>query len=381
MDLIYKCAWNVVILLDDIMVSLAEQDFLASYILEFEQYEGDGGFCEPHYDERPPFMKANPVLRDFFLKLVGAKWFERAWCMHEMRLSRQHVFLIRCEEDPKSRNGMKSSSTVLRFTNIFMMHILGLDIPADLQRSRLGSLLSVFGDSLITRLGGFRGIPSYMRVFADTFPQGAGGNPALDPIAREHDANLDKLSIAINTIGIGLAVTRAIAIGPHGTEIKDLPPTKADECCQRFTTLAIAALDPSALCSTGAELQLSGKSRTWMRWPLFTDIGLSGNSMSRLRRFDIDFDSSSEAAYVGLDMCFYNGDGKGESAGGIRWASQRKLRTCIAFKEGCELRKITAVYHNKSLWDELDEAANKEEGDQDASSYHGVWNRMAALCG
>jgi hypothetical protein len=91
MDLIYKCAWNVVILLDDIMVSLAEQDFLASYILEFEQYEGDGGFCEPHYDERPPFMKANPVLRDFFLKLVGAKWFERAWCMHEMRLSRQHV--------------------------------------------------------------------------------------------------------------------------------------------------------------------------------------------------------------------------------------------------------------------------------------------------
>jgi hypothetical protein len=73
MDLIYKCTRNVVILLDDIMVSLAEQDFLASYILEFEQYEGDGGFCEPHYDERPPFMKANPVLREFFLKLVGAK--------------------------------------------------------------------------------------------------------------------------------------------------------------------------------------------------------------------------------------------------------------------------------------------------------------------
>jgi hypothetical protein len=348
MDLIYKCARTVIILLDDIKVSLAEQDFLASYIVEFEQYDGSESFLEPHYNERPPFMKANPVLRNFFLKLVGAKWFERAWCMHEMRLSPQHVFLIRCEDDPQIRSGIKSAPTVLRFTNIFMMHILGLAIPTDLQRSRLHPLLSVFGDSLINHLGGHRGIPSYMRVFADTFRQGAGGNPALDPVAREHDANLDKLSIAINTIGIGLAVTRAIPIEPHETKTEGLPPATPDECCRRFTTLALAAADPSALCSTGAELQLGAKSRSWMHWPLFTDIGLSENSMSRLRRFDIDFDSSAEAAYVGLDMCFYNGDGKGASAGGIRWASERKLRTCRAFKEGCEFRKITAVYYYKN---------------------------------
>jgi Heterokaryon incompatibility protein (HET) len=348
MDLIYKCARTVVVLLDDIKVSLAEQDFLASYIVEFEQYKGDGSFFEPHYNERPPFMKANPVLRDFFLKLVGAKWFERAWCMHEMRLSPQHIFLIRCEDDPQIRNGIKSAPTVLRFTNIFMMHILGLAIPTDLQQSRLRPLLSVFADSLINHLGGHRGIPSYMQVFADTFRQGAGGNPALDPVAREHDANLDKLSIAINTIGIGLAVTRAIPIETRETEIVSLPPATPDECCRRFTTLALAAADPSALCSTGAELQLGGKSRTWMRWPLFTDIGLSRNSMSRLRRFDIDFDASAEAAYVGLDMCFYNGDGRGASAGGIRWASERKLRTCRAFKDGCEFRKITAVYYYKN---------------------------------
>ncbi len=348
MDLIYKCARTVVVLLDDIQVSLEEQDFLASHIVEFEQYKGSGTFFEPHYNERPPFMKANPVLRNFFLKLVGAKWFERAWCMHEMRLSPQHIFLIRCDDDPQIRNGVKSSPTVLRFTNIFMMHILGLAVPTDLQRSRLHPLLSVFSGSLINHLGGHRGIPSYMQVFADTFRQGAGGNPALDPVTREHDANLDKLSIAINTIGIGLAVTRAIPIGPHETKGESLPPATADECCRRFTTLAIAAADPSALCSTGAELQLGGKSRSWMRWPLFTDIGLSDDSMSRLRRFDIDFDSSAEATYVGLDMCFYNGDSKGASAGGIRWASERRLRTCRAFKEGCELRKITAVYYYKN---------------------------------
>lgn len=42
MDLIYRCARTVVVLLDDIEVSLAEKDFLASYITEFEEYDEEG---------------------------------------------------------------------------------------------------------------------------------------------------------------------------------------------------------------------------------------------------------------------------------------------------------------------------------------------------
>jgi hypothetical protein len=100
-------------------------------------------------------------------------------------------------------------------------------------------------------------------------------------------------------------------------EFSTAVPATTYECRRRFTTLAIAAADPSALCSTRTELQLGGKSRTWMRQSLFTDTGLSEDSMSRLRRFDIDFDSSSEASYVGLDMCFYDGYRTSASAGGI----------------------------------------------------------------
>jgi hypothetical protein len=342
MDLIYKSARKVIILLDDIEISVAEQDFLASHIIEFEEYQGSEIY-QPHFDERPPYMKANPVLRGFFLKLIGAKWFERAWCMHEMRLSPDHVFLIRCEADPKIRDGKKMPPTVLRFTGYFLIHIIGLTIASDLSNFRCRPLVWVFGDAALKKMGSPREIPSYVQVFADVFRQSAGGNPALEPTAREHDANLDKLSIAINTIGLGLSVLRAQPIAKTDEGANALPPATPDECCRRFITLAIAAADPSALCSTGPELRLSNTSRTWMRWPLYTDTGVSSNHMPKLSKFDIDFDTSPAAEYVGLDMCFFNGDGEGSRPRGVRWVSERKLRICRAFKEGCEMRKIYSV--------------------------------------
>jgi hypothetical protein len=352
MDLIYKSARTVIILLDDITVSIAEQEFLASYIVDFEQFGGDiSDLHQPHGDEWPPYMKANPVFRNFFLKLVSAKWFERAWCMHEMRLSPNHIFLLRCDEDLRLRNGLKSLPTVLRFTGLFIIHMMGLAIPSDLSTSRVRPLLEVFGDAIIKRLGGKREIPSYMRIFADTFRQIAGGNPALDPVAKGYDANLDKLSIVINTIGIGLSVTRAIS--DDAKTARTLPPATPDECCRRFITLAIAAADPSALCSTGAELQLGHHTRTWMRWPVYTDIGVSSNNMSKMGKFDVDFDPSPAAEYVGLDMYFFNGDGEGPRAGGIQWASERRLRICRAFKEGCELRKMYSVHYNMIYGEKL----------------------------
>ena len=75
--------------------------------------------------------------------------------------------------------------------------------------------------------------------------------------------------------------------------------------------------------------------------------------MSKMRNFDIEFDASPAAAYVGLSMCLFNGDGEGARAGGIKWASERKLRICRAFKEGCELRKMYSVNYNMTYGDKL----------------------------
>ncbi|KAF4632098.1 hypothetical protein G7Y89_g6037 [Cudoniella acicularis] len=223
MNLIYKSARNVIVLFDDIKVTVAEQDFLASYNVDFERFEDNpGNLYQPHGYNQPPFMKANPIFHNFFLKIIGARWFKR----------------------------------------LFLTHMVALAVPSQLSNQHIRSLLEVFGDTILEKLSADIAIRSCLRTFIDTFLQSAGGNPTLDPVAREHDANLDKLSIAINTIKIRLSVTRAISGGQQGNTAKNLPPTTPDECCHRFIMLAIAAADPSVLCCTGAELQLGERTRT-----------------------------------------------------------------------------------------------------------------------
>jgi hypothetical protein len=106
-----------------------------------------------------------------------------------------------------------------------------------------------------------------MQVFAETFSQGASGNPRIRSLeVRQFHTNLDKLSIAINTISVGLAVSLRARDIENG-----LPPPTEDECCRMFTTIDIASWDPSALCTSGCELRRNSVHRSWMRWPLTTD--------------------------------------------------------------------------------------------------------------
>ena len=343
MDIIYKSARAVVILLDDIQVLSSEQDFLSSYIVEFESTN-----YMPHHHERPPFMQKHPIMRNFFIRMIEARWFDRAWCAHEMRLGPEHIFLIRCQSDNQLRNGIRTPPTVLRFTGLFMIHLLALAMPADLAMPRIRSLLLVFGKAILQQRGADDFVQSRMQVFSDTFSQNAGGNPELEGLARDYDANLDKLAIVVNTIGLGLSVTRAISADKTETKMgssdQALPPATEDECCRRFTGLAIASGDLTALCTTGTQLRLGGdQSRTWMRRPVFTDIDTNAQGDDMITSFDIDFDASPAAQYVGLDVCFYNGDGPGAGNSGMRWASERKLRISRAFKEGCERQRIYAV--------------------------------------
>ncbi len=245
MDILYRSARAVIIILDDITVSLREQDFLADYALEFEACE-DTQITAPHFGERPAYMKRHPVLRGFFDKLVNARWFERAWCTHEMRLAPGHVFLIRCDD---ARGTAVPGGTVLRFTGLFMTHLLGLAALADLRNDRLLPLVEVFAEGVLKQFGHQRTTLSYMRVFTDVWRQDAGGNPAIESqIERRWDANLDKLAIAINTIGLGLSVKRIIDDSAggvkEGVEKRRLPSATEDECCRRFITLALAAGDP-----------------------------------------------------------------------------------------------------------------------------------------
>ena len=317
MDIIYKCARAVVILLDDIEITKIEEEILQMYILEFEaQGAADEGSLHPHYDDNPPYMTTNTLMRTVFLKLVQSRYFSRAWCMHETRLGKQHVFLVCCEQLPDS------SPMVFRFTDLFILHLLGLSTRAMLVPDQVGLIL-VLTKAMEDNMGIKRSSSSFMDVFAETFNNDAGGNPSIRSLQlRKLDANLDKLSIAMNTIGVGIAVSGKARDHENG-----LPPPTEDECCRRFTIVAIATWDPSALCSSGHELQTNGKQRSWMRWPLLRAI--SSYKLHRMGHWSIGFDPSPASSWIALQMGYFN------RAGGLRWATQSRLNICIEFLQGC----------------------------------------------
>jgi hypothetical protein len=95
MDAIYRCARVVVIALEDIEVSIEEQEFLEQFIRDYEDPQWHL-IPPPHLFDSPAFMETNPVLRRFFYKVCGSRWVTRTRCSHEMRLGQQHKFMIRC---------------------------------------------------------------------------------------------------------------------------------------------------------------------------------------------------------------------------------------------------------------------------------------------
>lgn len=285
----------------------SNKETLRTYIHEFEKAETfDGSFREPHFNDDPPFMTTNIWIRTLYEKIIQAKWFSRAWRMHETRLGKRHIFLIRCEHQPES------PPMVLRFTNMFMLHLLSL---ASKIRPKMNPtwLLPVLAKAVEDDMGVERRFSSYMVVFAETFSKGAGGNPRVEsPEMREFDANLDKLSIAMNTIDVGLAVSR------QARDLENrLPPPPPDECCRWYTIVAIAGLDPSALCTSGLELQTKLARRSWMRWPLFSDVPYN---LPPLNSFAIGFGPSPASSWIALQIALSNG------SAGLRWATESSLR-------------------------------------------------------
>src|SRR4051812_14547115 len=97
-DVVYRNARAVVVALDDIAVDATEVAFLRAYVnrysasvLPYNQ--------QPNKGHNPPFMQSQAPFKSFFERILDSIWFERAWCAHEMRLGRSHVFLVPCQTD------------------------------------------------------------------------------------------------------------------------------------------------------------------------------------------------------------------------------------------------------------------------------------------
>ncbi|MCJ1380483.1 hypothetical protein MMC17_003588 [Xylographa soralifera] len=276
MDIIYKEARCVIVALDDITIDPAEEEYLRRYI---ETYDG----IELHDETRrilrlretPPHTGSLHVLIRLHEKILGARWFTRAWCAHEMRMGKRHAFLVQCThiEGRPDR--------VFRFDGNFLIHMICLAVEFPDHRDitsirvNLRKVMNIF-DGIMKR----GQTNNHLDAFTQVFTLDAGGNPKLPLDRRIPDANREKLAIVLNSVGTGLTV-RHLSFDGYGE-----PLATHNECFRAISLIALAANNAAVLCTSGSPFRSDHSTSTdsWLRWPAIYDE----DNMSTRGRTTID---------------------------------------------------------------------------------------------
>ncbi|KAF9741438.1 O-methyltransferase family 2 [Paraphaeosphaeria minitans] len=291
MDSIYKNARIVVAALDDVSVTVEELQYLEQY---YHKYVFSDLPLDQHPNRgmNPPVMQQYPWLRSFVERILSSMWFERAWCAHELRMGRSHVFLVPCSME----YGEDSAYTVVRLTGAFFVHI------ESLLRLVPDSLSYYDQGAVAVRESYPRPRPSLWRSLVPTIPEifnmKAGGNPRLPEHMRRLDANRDKTSIVLNVTGIPLVLKPPSPLRR---------PAIKDECLRQLLLIGLAARDPVTLCTTGAPLQLHDGSISWLCKP--TPLDQPSSYSVQPPAFPqttntITQGSDGRAEYIQLDLIF-----------------------------------------------------------------------------
>lgn len=250
MDIIYECARLVVVVLKDIWIGESEENVLRVLIDKYERKALLDLRSEPELSR---------IATGLLWKIFSARWFSRAWCGHELHVSSNQVFLIRIKgEDGVGVKIVRITAEFLHDLSIieadFVSWVAGSDEFMSLKaiyngrRARYNKLiydrLSRSPESLIQPQDDTK-MPSYMRIFAETF-------------SLQSSITSDKLAIALNISQCGLYLKGSAKTG--------------SECCELFTLLALAAGDSTALSSCGDKMRRNGNKFSWIQWPRPGDI-------------------------------------------------------------------------------------------------------------
>ena len=196
MDIIYERARLVVVVLEDIWIGESEENVLRVLIDKYRRKALLDLRSEPELSR---------IATGLLWKIFSARWFSRAWCGHELHVSSNQVFLIRI----KGENGV--GGKLVRITAEFL-HDLSI-IEADFvswvagsdefmslkaiysgRRARYNKLiydrLSRSPESFIQPQDNTK-MPSYMRIFAETF-------------SLQSSITSDKLAIARSVVNYSL---------------------------------------------------------------------------------------------------------------------------------------------------------------------------------
>lgn len=262
MDLLYQSARKVVVAIEDVAFTISEVELMLSYTasdLPRNQW--------PQHDLN--------TLSAAFQKLVKARWFRRAWCLHEFLVSRTHVFLIPISQDTTESGSPSSyspSPKILQADGPFLVLLFHIFVEQDLGHHLMASTpqaptISLSGEE-ITRIRRFftrLRVLELGEVFGSKTVLADGSYMHMFSEIWSHDAmyNEDKLSILLNTMNSGLYL-----IGSHSL-------SKA-HCWLLTTVVALAAGDVTALTANGdpippLEEGIKIQGMQWARQPSYGD--------------------------------------------------------------------------------------------------------------
>jgi hypothetical protein len=262
-------------------------------------------------------------------KILSAEWFQRAWCNHEFRTSRRHIFLIRAESTTQD-----TRPCVVRFTTPFLYELLFRFDDESLAQDQLSTgettrhylqrlKSTAMGDDVAQGAVG----EGWLRAYTNISRLGAGGDPNKDVMLQKKYATRDKYTILLNTTGKGISYKGSIM--------------SEEESCRNLLAVALAARDPTALCTTGRWLRL-GRRWSWMQQPTDSDFLASSikttDEYPPMPESKMILDPSSESRWISLELSVIYQDSFSTSTEeqhlkqrAVRWA-QMFVDICIELK-------------------------------------------------
>lgn len=299
MDAIYNSARRIAILLEDVQLEIDEEEAGLAYAGFYEDLCRDikeGGlegeeksrFIDEYFPRRAEGFRNSgkghilAAAKPFAKKILGARWYSRAWCAHESRMTKHAKVnnpLFMC---------FGANGGVLQFEFRFI-HYLGLHLsdsePAD----------SLVGNEFMEKIND--PVPESLRQLWWRI-QRLMPNPSADVSAMQHLVSIlsfgcvkkrDLLSIALNTAGIPLCF--------DGENIQFV-----EEVIWKFSLLVLASGDLVPLVTIGKSLRIPTDGREVISWAINPAQGVLEEPLSNPLPESI---TAITQEYIELDLIIF----------------------------------------------------------------------------
>ena len=219
MDIIYKCARKVVVILEDVSIPEAEEVVLQAVRVQWK-----------------PKNEDLDALARLLLRILSARWFQRAWCSHELQLSDDIVFLL------PTKNGLVelSADDVEELYSVTSVYIERDHDLGDLMVEGIFRSYDFFTRTLDRKISNVRG-RSLIAEFSDICQLACS-------------VQTDILSIAINVSGLQVYFTGEIR--------------SRNECRWVLSMMALCTGDANVLGGIDEVLWVEDRAGTpsWLNW-------------------------------------------------------------------------------------------------------------------